>query len=190
MLVLQGRFEVAAPAQTRQLGRVGLQAGVPRSSSPDCKLPGRDQAARFSGIMRGGEVSVLSPFPSLLLLAPLCKHAVASIILAQDPQKFRALMRACRHCPRGGLNCTWNGHSVCGAATGFLGACGSDSSGWDCWDVEGHALAPARGPPGEPWLVEQMRSPQATPEPSDRAEGSPKEGLSPHLWDRRASWNR
>lgn len=190
MLFPQGRFEVAVPAQTGQLGRVGLQVGVPRSSSPDCKLPGRGQVARFSGIMRGREVSVLSPLPSLLLLAPLCKHAVASIILAQGPQKFRALMRACRHCPRGGLNCTWNGRSVCCAASGFLGVCGSDSGGWDCWDVEGHGLGLARGPPGEPWLVEQMGSPQATPEPGDRAEGSPKEGLSPHLWHRRASWSR
>ena len=64
--------------------------------------------------------------------------------------------------PSGGPNRTMNAHSICCAASGFLGGRGSDSGGWEGQDVEGKGLAPTRGPPGELRLMEQMGRPQAS----------------------------
>ena len=132
-----------------------------RPSCPDCKLPGRSQVARFSEVMGLGRLLHFLLF-LLFCFAPLCRQVVGSIRLAQGSPEIQSPDKNPQAPPSGGPNRTMNAHSICCAASGFLGGRGSDSGGWEGQDVEGKGLAPTRGPPGELRLMEQMGRPQAS----------------------------
>lgn len=128
---------------------------------PDCKLPGRNQVARFSEVTGLGSLLRFLLF-LLFCFAPLCRQAVGSIRFAQGSPEIQSPDENPQSPPSGGPNRTMIAQSVCCAASGLLGGRGSDGGGWEGQDVEGKGLGPTRGPPGELRLMEQMGRPQAS----------------------------